>query len=177
MIPPEPGEDEEQQRGKDGFSMHRLEVGGDDDEDDEEPHFLGDSALLYRSDAAGTSASRRMMVFQGTAAGHPAVVLLDLGANANFVSQTWARRHGLQERQMKTATEVTTATGRTHAATTQVDGADVRVVAVDTAPRSSWCRLGRTTSSWARRGSRPLGRSSTGAVDVQRPLRVLPGRP
>ena len=50
--------------------------------------FLGD-ALLYSHAAAAepTSSSRRMMVFQGTVAGHQAVVLLDLGANANFVSR------------------------------------------------------------------------------------------
>ncbi len=128
MIPAGPGEEGEQQSKAEGLSLHRLEVGGEEDEDDEDPRFLGDDALLYRHDAGGSSSSLRMMVFQGTAAGHRAVVLLDLGANANFVSQTWARRHGLKERQMKTATEVTTATGRTHAATTQVDGADVRVV-------------------------------------------------
>jgi hypothetical protein len=69
-----------------------------------------------------------MMVFQGTVAGYQALVLLDLGANANFVSERWARRHRLPERPMKTSTEVTTATGRTHAATTQLDSAEVRVV-------------------------------------------------
>ena len=125
VILPEPGENEEEQKEVGEFDLNRLEVEGDDEDD--EPHFLGDAQLLSH-DAAETASSRRMMVFQGMVEGHRAVVLLDLGANANFVSQAWARRHGLSERPMKTATEVTTATGRTHAATTQVDGADVHVV-------------------------------------------------
>ena len=133
--PPHPGElegkeegEEEQPEVEDGgvLDLNRLEVGGDDE--DEEPQFLGDRALLYSHDAAESSSARKMMVFQGSVAGYPAVVLLDLGANANFVSERWARSHGLRERPMKTATKVITATGTPYAATTQVDGADVRVV-------------------------------------------------
>ena len=138
VIPAQPDEGEERQEGEPpnpgvsevedgGVDLNRLEVGGDED-DDEQPTFLGDDALLYSHDAAGSTSSRKMMVFQGSVSGFPAVVLLDLGANANFASQQWARRHGLRERPMKQSTEVTTATGSTHAATTQVDGADVRVV-------------------------------------------------
>jgi hypothetical protein len=110
-----------------GFDLNRLEVGGDDDED-AEPRFLGDSALLYSHETPGPSSARRMMVFQGLVSGHRAVVLLDLGANANFVSQQWAHSKGLQERPMRTAMEVTTATGKTYSATTQVEGAQVSVV-------------------------------------------------
>ena len=79
-----------------------------------QPRFLGDSALLYSHEAEGSTSSRRMMVFQGSVSGHQAVVLLDLGANANFVSKEYVRRTGLLERQMATALEVTTATGRTY---------------------------------------------------------------
>ena len=130
--PPDPGVPDEEEEGLevpgDGhFDLNNLEVGGEEDED-AEPRFLGDRALLYGHDAQGPPSSRRMMVFQGCVSGHRAVVLLDLGANANFVSQQWARSKGLLERQMKTATEVTTATGRTYSATTQVAGAEVHVV-------------------------------------------------
>jgi hypothetical protein len=131
--PPDPGvpgaaveEERSQPAEEGGFDLNRLEVGGEDEDD--EPHFLGDSALLYSHEAPGSTSSRQMMVFHGTVFGHQAVVLLDLGANANFVSQQWARSKGLHERPMKTASEVTTATGRTHVATTQVDSAEVRVV-------------------------------------------------
>ena len=134
--PPRPGEpgaveesDEDQPPSEaeagEALGVHRLEVGGESE--DEEPRFLGD-ALLYSHDAAESSSSRRMVVFQGTVAGFQALVLLDLGANANFVSERWARRLRLPERPLKTSTEVTTATGRTHAATTQLDHAEVRVV-------------------------------------------------
>ena len=125
VMSSERGEGEGGDTSAGGFDVNRLEVEGDDEDD--EPHFLGDAQLLSHDDA-GTAPSRRMMVFQGMVEGHRAVVLLDLGANASFVSQAWARRHGLAERPMKTATEITTATGRTHAATTQVDSADVHVV-------------------------------------------------
>ena len=110
------------------FDLCRLEAGGEGE--DEEPQFLGDALLYSHAAAAEPASSRRMMVFQGTVAGHRAVALLDLGANANFVSERWARSRRLPERPMKTSTEVTTATGRTHAATTQLDGADVHVVGV-----------------------------------------------
>ena len=131
--PPDPGEPssaagEEGSQPPEGgsFDLMRLEVGGDDE--DVEPHFLGDSALLYSHEAPGSTPSRQMMVFHGTVSGHQAVVLLDLGANANFVSKQWAHSKGLHERPMKKASEVTTATGRTHVATMQVDSAEVRVV-------------------------------------------------
>jgi len=55
--PPHPGEptagevdSEAQEAGGGRFDLNRLEAGGE--EDDEEPHFLGDSALLYSHDAA-----------------------------------------------------------------------------------------------------------------------------
>jgi hypothetical protein len=130
--PPNPGEPE---GGKEelsssehgGFDLNRLEVGGEEAEE-VEPRFLGDRALLYSHDAPESTSSRRMMVFQGSVSGHQAVVLLDLGANANFVSQQWAHSKGLHERPMEAATEVTTATGRKYSATTQIEGAEVRVV-------------------------------------------------
>jgi hypothetical protein len=109
------------------FDLNRLETGGEGEDEDEAPQFLGDP-LLYSHDAAESTSARRMMVFRGSVAGHSAVVLLDLGANANFVSDRWARSRGLRERPMTTATEVTTATGKTHAATTQLDSTEVRVV-------------------------------------------------
>ena len=93
--PPEPGEpeaeeEEEEEESEVGrLDLNRLEMGGEDE--DFEPRFLGDSALLYSHDAPGSTPSRQMMVFHGTVSGHQAVVLLDLGANANFVSQQWAR--------------------------------------------------------------------------------------
>jgi hypothetical protein len=131
VIPPEPGGEGKQEGGEESgggeaVDLNRLEMGGEEEED-EQPRFIGDDALLY-SHTAESSASRRMMVFLGEVDGRQAVVLLDTGANANFVSQGWARRYGLVERPMKAATEVTTATGRTHAATTQVEAAEVSVV-------------------------------------------------
>ena len=107
--------------------LSRLEIGGDE-EDGVLPHFLGDSSLLYSADAPGSTSSRRMMVFQGSVAGHQAVVLLDLGANANFVSKEWVLSKGLAQRQLNTPMEVTTATGRTYSATSQLMAAEVRVV-------------------------------------------------
>ena len=82
--------------GEGGYDLSRLEIGGDE-EDGVLPHFLGDSSLLYSADAPGSTLSRRMMVFQGSVAGHQAVVLLDLGANANFVSKAGALERGMNE--------------------------------------------------------------------------------
>ena len=109
-----------------GFDINRLECEREDV--CVQPRFLGDSALLYSHEAEGSTSSRRMMVFQGSVSGHQAVVLLDLGANANFVSKEYVRRTGLLERQMATAMEVTTATGRTYSATSHIMSAEVRVV-------------------------------------------------
>ena len=90
--PAEPGEPavlevSVEEGGTGGYDLSRLEIGGDE-EDGVLPHFLGDSSLLYSADAPGSTPSRRMMVFQGSVAGHQAVVLLDLGANANFVRRS-----------------------------------------------------------------------------------------
>src|ERR1700684_4172336 len=90
--------------------------------------FLGGRLLLYSTEAPESTPARRMMVFQGSVAGHQAVVLLDLGANANFVSKEWALSKCLAQRQLTSPREVTTATGRTYAATSQVMSAEVRVV-------------------------------------------------
>jgi hypothetical protein len=109
------------------FDLSRLEMQREEDEG-VQPHFLGDRLLLYRCEAPESTPSRRMMVFQGSVAGHQAVILLDLGANANFVSKEWALSKGLAQRQLSTPMEVTTATGRTYSATSQVMAADVRVV-------------------------------------------------
>ena len=83
--PPDPGEDE-----RAGFNLNRLEVGGVDEEEEVESHFLGDRALLYSHSAPDSTPTRRMMVFSGFVSGHRAVILLDTGANANFVSAQWA---------------------------------------------------------------------------------------
>ena len=125
----EPGEPAgEAQLGQEGvFDISRLEIGGGEEET-VPPHFLGDRLLLYAFDAPESTPSRRMMVFQGSVAGHQAVVLLDLGANANFVSKEWAHSKGLAQRQLSTPMEVTTATGRTYSATSQLTAAEVRVV-------------------------------------------------
>ena len=116
--------------GGDSFDANRLEAGGvDDDDGDVEPRFLGDCALLYGHEASATAASsRRLMVFRGQVAGHTALVLLDSGANANFVSQGWARERSLPEQPLRKAAHVTTATGSTQATPTQVDAVDVDVV-------------------------------------------------
>jgi hypothetical protein len=110
-----------------GFDLSKLEIEGEADEG-VQPHFLGDRLLLYRCEAPESTPSRRMMVFQGSVAGHQAVILLDLGANANFVSKEWALSKSLAQRQLSTPMEVTTATGRTYSATSQVMAAPVRVV-------------------------------------------------
>jgi hypothetical protein len=124
--PPEPGDEGAQSTEKGGFDLNRLTVEGEDE--CIQPHFLGDTALLYSYDAPGSTPSRRMMVFQGAVSGHQAVVLLDLGANANFVSKGFVHRTGLPERQLATAMEVTTATGRTYSAVSQLMAVEVRVV-------------------------------------------------
>lgn len=124
--PLEPGDQGLESTDGSGFDLNRLEIEGEDE--CIQPHFLGDRALLYSHDAPGTTSSRRMMVFQGAVSGHQAVVLLDLGANANFISKEFVDRTGLPERQLTTAMEVTTATGRTYSATSQLIAAEVRVV-------------------------------------------------
>ena len=105
-----------------------LDMSDADCAGDPEPRFLGDRLLMYGVDAAEPKATQRMMVFQGAVNGHQALVLLDLGANANFVSKEWAHRTGIAQRQLIKPTDVTTATGRTVAATSQLMSVDVRVV-------------------------------------------------
>jgi hypothetical protein len=73
-------------------------------------------------------AARQLMVFQGSVNGHQAVILLDLGANSNFVSQAWAEKTGIVSRPLSRPTEVITATGGTYNATSQLMCTDVRVV-------------------------------------------------
>ena len=122
------GEQKEAEWSEDGgFDINRCEL-EQEEEDGRWPRFLGDRALLYSHDVAqDKTAARRMMVFRGTVAGHQAVVLLDLGANANFVSTEWVQRMGMPVRQMSSATEVTTATGKTHAAQSRLPPVDVHV--------------------------------------------------
>ena len=121
------GEQKESEEGG-GFDLNSLQLDTDVDDCGVQPRFFGDRALLYSHDTAESTSARRMMVFQGLVAGHQAVVLLDLGANASFVSKEWVQRTGLPERQMAKAMEVTTATGKTYSATSQLGGVEVRVV-------------------------------------------------
>ena len=118
--------------GPGGFDVSQLDMEdeGSDSGDEMEPHFLGDARLLYSAEAGGETGrcARRMMVFQGAVNGHQAVVLLDLGANANYVSKEWASRTGIQQRALAQSVDVTTATGATYTATTQLMCTDVRVV-------------------------------------------------
>jgi hypothetical protein len=109
------------------FDLGTLQIDGDEEER-VTPHFLGDRLLLNSYETPESTPSRRMMVFQGSVAGHQAVVLLDLGANANFVSKEWVLSKGLAQRQLSAPMEVTTATGRTYSATSQLMAAEVRVV-------------------------------------------------
>jgi hypothetical protein len=127
--PPQPGEPaaEEMIEDEGGFDLSGMDVGGEEEEG-VQPYFLGDRLLLYSTEAPESTPSRRMMVFQGSVGGHQAVILLDLGANANFVSKEWAHSKGLPQRQLTSSIEVTTATGRTYCATSQLMPADVRVV-------------------------------------------------
>jgi hypothetical protein len=110
------------------FNASMLDMSEADCAGDPEPRFLGDRLLMYGVDAAESKATRRMMVFQGAVNGHQALVLLDLGANANFVSKEWAQRTGIAQRQLIKSTDVTTADGRTVTATSQLMSVDVRVV-------------------------------------------------
>jgi hypothetical protein len=124
--PGEPAADELHEE-KEGFDLSKLEI-EEEMEDGGKPHFLGDRLLLNGCEAPESTSSRRMMVFQGSVAGHQALILLDLGANANFVSKEWVSSKGLAQRLLSTPMDVTTATGRTYSATSQLMAAEVRVV-------------------------------------------------
>jgi hypothetical protein len=107
-----------------GFGLAQMDMEVMEDGDD--AGFLGDRLLLYSFDTRNSR--RRMMVFQGSVNGHQAVILLDLGADANFVSQRWADHTGIIQQTLSRSAEVTTATGQAYVATVQLFNTDVRVV-------------------------------------------------
>jgi hypothetical protein len=114
-----------------GFDLSQLvvspEEAGGDPPDGEQPHFLGDR-LFVCSAASDSIDSHPLMVFQGSINGHQAVILLDQGANSNYVSKDFADRTGITQRQLNQPVQVTTATGRSHPITSQLMSTDVRVV-------------------------------------------------
>jgi hypothetical protein len=137
-IEADPGGRPVEMEEEEGFDLSWLEI-EEMEEDDVQPHFLGDRLLLYSHEAPESTPLRRMMVFQGSVAGHQAVILLDLGANTNFVSKEWALSKSLAQRQLSSPMEVTTATGRTYAATSQVLPAEVVTPQLQNWARNSPC--------------------------------------
>ena len=112
------------------FDITQLIVDSADATDEEEvvqPRFIGDSLFVHHVSSDGVD-SHPLMVFQGSINGHQAVILLDQGANSNFVSTAFAERTGILQRPLKKPVTVTTATGRSHPVTSQLMCTDVRVV-------------------------------------------------
>ena len=112
-----------------GFDVSTLRLSSDDDIDDEEPQFLGDPMMVnaYSDDI---DSKTPLFVYQGAVNKHQAVILLDKGANRNYVSKEFAERNGLQQSLLDTPSYAITATGRRTTVTHQVMCADVRVVGV-----------------------------------------------
>ena len=71
------------------------------------------------------------MVFQGSINGHIALILLDLGANSNYVSIAFSEKTGIPRKSLESPVNVTTATGKSYPATDQLLNCDVRVVGTD----------------------------------------------
>jgi RNase H-like domain found in reverse transcriptase/Reverse transcriptase (RNA-dependent DNA polymerase)/Integrase zinc binding domain/Retroviral aspartyl protease len=128
-LPPEPGSsDSNSQSESDSFNLAQVDMSAKEEEG--EIGFLNDR-LLVHGVTVPSSDHRQLMVFQGSVNGHQAVILLDSGANSNFVSKAWAESKGISSRPLGQSTEVTTATGGTYTATTQLMSTDVRVVGKD----------------------------------------------
>jgi hypothetical protein len=106
------------------FNLQQVDISAN--EKTVEGGFLGDRLLCHG--ITTPDVNRQLMVFQGSVNGHQAVILLDLGANTNFVSKTWAEKTGIVSRPLDRVTEVVTATGGTYKATSQLMCTDVRVV-------------------------------------------------
>lgn len=114
-----------------GFDLSQLLVSAPIvDDDTAQPHFLGDRLFVNSVSSEGID-SHPLMVFQGSVNGHQAVILLDQGANSNYVSKGFADRTGILQRQLNNPVQVTTATGRSHTVTSQLMSTDVRVVGKD----------------------------------------------
>jgi hypothetical protein len=111
------------------FDISQLIVSADatNEEKDVQPHFLNDSLFLNTISSDGVD-SHPLMVFQGSINGHQAVILLDQGANSNYVSTAFAERTGVLQRRLQTPVTVNTATGRSYPVTSQLMCTDVRVV-------------------------------------------------
>lgn len=114
------------------FDISQLLVSADatDEEEVVQPHFIGDRLFVNNVSSDGVD-SHPLMVFQGSINGHQAVILLDQGANSNYVSTAFAERTGILQKPLKKAVTVTTATGRSHPVTSQLMCTDVRVVGKD----------------------------------------------
>jgi hypothetical protein len=114
------------------FDISQLIVSADatDEEEDVQPHFIGDRLFVHNVSSDGID-SHPLMVFQGSINGHQAVILLDQGANSNYVSTAFAERTGILQRRLKEPVTVITATGRSHPVTSQLMCTDVRVVGKD----------------------------------------------
>ena len=179
-----------------GFDLNAMEVGGAAEEDAEvtPARFLGDSYLLYNAESLSSAKAtpHGMMVFQGAVNGRQALVLLDLGANCNFVSKQWAESTGIDQRPLKRPEPVATATGQIYTATSQLMGT-VRVVGTsckmpmvvvplstyDVILGTPWFKANNPQFDWSqwtcngrrvyscRRGGRSVGRPGHGSSRLQ----------
>lgn len=113
-----------------GFNLSQLLVPSSAENDEDiQPRFLGDRLFAELNHISDDSIdSHPLMVFQGSINGHQAVILLDQGANSNYVSKEFAQRTGIIQRDLKNPVMVTTATGRNYAVTSQLMSTDLRVV-------------------------------------------------
>jgi RNase H-like domain found in reverse transcriptase/Reverse transcriptase (RNA-dependent DNA polymerase)/Integrase zinc binding domain/Retroviral aspartyl protease len=109
-----------------GFDLSLLDMSSADNPED--AGFLGDPLLCHNMDTSGGKHNKQMMVFQGSINGHQAVILLDSGANTNFVSKQFAERTGITQRLLTEPTPVKGPMGKIYSATTQLMSVDLRVV-------------------------------------------------
>jgi hypothetical protein len=114
------------------FDLAQLVVSADatNEAKDIFPRFLNDSFFINNISSDGVD-SHPLMVFQGTINGHQAIILLDQGANSNYVSTAFAERTGILQRSLPNPVTVTTATGRSHPVLSQLMCTNVRVVGTD----------------------------------------------
>jgi hypothetical protein len=111
----------------DSFDHSQLDYGADDED---AAGFMGDRLFCHGvSDSAVDS--HQLMVFQGSINGHQALILLDCGADTNFVSKSWVDKTKVNLRPLSSPTKVITATGGNCTASSQLMSADVRVVGKD----------------------------------------------